>query len=116
MDSQTVEKVGQEIYDGTAAYGRFTTLVGAVIGGVIGTVMVIAGIITFFTKPDYSIQPGVFIRPNNIENRQKGLILILVGFFFAGATYLSYWAASKWKFIAAADGAGGILDLVQGRQ
>ena len=43
-----------------------------------------------------------------------GWILIAVAIFIMAASWFWYWASRKWKFVAAAEGVGGIIGIASG--
>jgi len=43
-----------------------------------------------------------------------GFVLIGIAIFIIAGSWFWYWAARKWKFVAAAEGVGGVLNVVSG--
>ena len=172
--------LGDDIYEGTASFGVFYALISAVIGTLVGVVMLGIGIWMVSRKKrtesitkgkitqidrsstgqcekiggsnnysceiqvsfDYSGKSyekfaqytgnimykigqviDVYVidgNPDNIDLQKSepkwiGWVLIGLGVFFAVAGWFWYWASRRWKIVAAAEGAGGIVGIVTGR-
>lgn len=171
--------LGDDIYQGTASFGVFYALISAIIGSVVGIVMIAIGLwLLLRKKRNESITKGKIIgidrsstgrcdkvggsdnyscelqisfdysgesyekffqytgnfmykigqvinvyvidgNPDNIdiqsEPRWIGWVLLSFGIIFAVAGWFWYWASRKWKIVAAAEGAGGIVGIVTGR-
>ncbi len=167
--------IGEELYDSTASFGRFWALLSAIIGTLIGVVLIIGGIYLLVKKQDRDAIEGKIIKINGSETGQcqnsdvltciltiqyayngqnyvsdidyngktmyfagqtatvyvlqtdphsatveqpvpkwMGGVLLGFGLLIALGGWFWYWASTKWKVVAAAEGAGGLLKVVSG--
>lgn len=177
--SDSKPSLGEEIYSGTASFGRFWALFGAITGTIVGIILIIIGIFilahkdtlvkvqgiittingdntksascpmglnnmfscsvtvsytyngqsynqqTIYTDSEsiyvgkqitVRIDPANPSVPNLSQDVPKWLggLLIGIAILMIASGWFWYWASRKWKMVAAAEGAGGLLNIATG--
>ncbi len=108
----------QELYSGAATVGRVTSTISLVIGNIIGFALIIGGVYAIFRKPvlssNYANQNEV---QKDVDSQKKafrtlGIFLLIIGLIIVGVSWAYWYVIRKSKVVAAASGAGTVLDWV----
>lgn len=102
---------GDDLYDGSAAFGRVMGVIAAVMGTIIGIGIIIAGIIMLVKKlPDNDTTPNK--DQSKIAKTLFGVGFIVFGILIIGGGWLTYYLTRSSKVGTAAVGVGSAIDMV----
>jgi hypothetical protein len=98
-----------DAYEGTATLGRVSSIIGAIVGTLFGLVLIGIGIYVAVRQP---IQSTSANNNNTTTNYIAAAVLIGFGILIIVLSWVVVYFSSRYKFFAAAEGVGTIVDLV----
>lgn len=164
-----VGNVANNVYDGAATFGRFMALISLIITCIIGTILIVIGVVLLFKKNKYTAvatgkitmaqcntannvtscsisadytandktykitspvngkyynlddnidiyydpnEPGASLARKPFSFMWIGIIMIIVALLMIGGAALYYYIVTRFKFAAAANGVGNIINIV----
>lgn len=100
---------GEELYDGTASFGRIIGVIIAIICTLFGIGMIIGGIVMLAKRKNDEDPDKI---KDKTANTLFGVGVIVFGILFILGGWLTYYLTKKSKIGAAAVGVGSVIDMI----
>ena len=99
--------LAHDVYTGSAAFGRFESVMSAVVITVIGLIFIVVSISLINKKPDPKAPPP------KTSPRKTGFILLAITLVVMGMSYANMYVTFKYKSAAAVEGVSDGLQMLR---